>query len=118
MPVRHPGADGIDDANDLVAWDDRLRRVRAAALDGEDIGMADAAGFDPEPVPCRGAGSIQHRSRQGELADAGDLGGTVGKHACQPCASKRQSRPSGTLVGGRPGCSTGATVLTGRDPDP
>ena len=49
VPGGHAGADGVDDADDLVAGDDRLGRVGAQPLDGDDVGVADAAALDPEP---------------------------------------------------------------------
>jgi hypothetical protein len=49
VPCSHAGTHGVNDADDLVAGNDRLRRVSAQALDGQDIGMADPAAAYPQP---------------------------------------------------------------------
>ena len=47
------GADCIDPAYDLVAWDNRHYRVRQLAIDNMQVGAADAAGGDLDPYLAR-----------------------------------------------------------------
>ena len=48
LVLGHLGADLGDDAGDLVAGDDRVVRLAPLALDGVDVGVADAGELDVE----------------------------------------------------------------------
>jgi len=49
LPCGHTRTDRVNDADDLVAWHDRLGRIHAQTVDGQHVGMADTTGFDPQP---------------------------------------------------------------------
>lgn len=48
-PHRDTLTNRIDYPDDLVTGDDRLCRISALPLDGDSIGVANAASFDPQP---------------------------------------------------------------------
>ena len=79
-PGGHAGADGVDDTDDLVAGNDRLRRVIAQPLTGNDVGVADAAALDPDPHLSR-RWLTELPGDQRELPDPGDFERTIGGHA-------------------------------------
>src|SRR5436305_512224 len=47
-PARHPGAEPLDNADDLMAGDDGIARRLQFAVDHVQIGAADAAGLDAQ----------------------------------------------------------------------
>src|SRR5262249_32940766 len=76
LPAGGAGADLVDDAGDLVAWDPGVLETRKPALLDERIAVADAAGADLDP---HGAGAglgdrplddLEGAFRAGNLRDA------------------------------------------------
>ncbi len=84
LPGGDTGADGVDDSDDLVSRDDGLRGVRAQALDGQHVGVADTAGLDPQS-DVSGLGVDQLTLDQPEVVDTGRLEGSVRGHAAPEC---------------------------------
>ena len=59
LPALDALADRVDDAGDLVAGDEREGDAREAALLGEHVAVADAAGLDPdEDLAAAGLGHL------------------------------------------------------------
>ena len=65
---RHPGADLLDDAHDLVPRHDRQADVRQFAVDDMQIGAADAAGFDAHDDLARGGDRVGSFDQRKPLA--------------------------------------------------
>ena len=62
-----------------MAGNDRLRRVVAQPLTGNDVGVADAAALDPDPHLSR-RWLTELPGDQRELPDPGDFERTIGGH--------------------------------------
>ena len=76
LPGDHALADGLDPPGDLVPGHARVRDTRYRALDREGVGVADAAGLDPDEHLAAGGsrdlalGELQSLARGRDLDDA------------------------------------------------
>src|SRR4051812_10843294 len=96
FPLRYVSADGVDEAGNFVARDTRVGQAGEVPFVRERIGMADAAGLDPDSH--RASRWIDEFAlNEFQLAGLGDLDGAI-RFSCHDAAPRTRSKSPATPV--------------------